>query len=310
MWQWSIRQGGLAKAALIAAALLAGASIARAQEVVALVDGIPITEYDVAQRTKLDQLSTQKAPARQQVIDELINEILEVREAKRFGIDVPDADVERSYANIASHMGIDSQKLTQILANAGSSEQSLKSRLRAQIAWNALVRGRFKASLEVPDSDVEAELQLHKSEQPGDVGYEYTMWPIVFVVPPGSPDSAYEARKREAEALRARFQSCAEGLPFARALNEVAVRDEIIKFSADLPQQSRNILDTTEVGHLTPPERTSEGLEMFAVCGKKQTKSDTPEEKKIRDEIFEQKFGAQAAAYLRKLRREALIQYR
>ena len=310
MWQLGFRQGGLAKAALIAAVLLAGASIARAQEVVALVDGMPVTEYDVAQRTKLDQLSTRKVPSRQEVIDELINEILEVREANRFGIDVPKADVQKSYDNIASHMGIDSQKLTQILAHAGSSEQSLKNRLRAQIAWNALVRGRYKASLEVPDTDVEAELHLHKSDQAADVGYEYTMWPIVFVVPPGSPDSTYEARKREAEALRSRFQSCAEGLPFARQLEEVAVRDEIIKFSADLPQQSRTILDSTDVGHLTPPERTSEGLEMFAVCGKKQTKNDTPEQKKIRDEIFEQKFGAQAAAYLQKLRREALIQYR
>jgi peptidyl-prolyl cis-trans isomerase SurA len=90
----------------------------------------------------------------------------------------------------------------------------------------------------------------------------------------------------------------------------VAVRDEVIKFSADLPQQSRDILGSTAVGHLTPPERTSEGLEMFAVCGKRQTKNDTPAEKKIRDEIFERKFGAEAATYLQKLRREALIEYR
>jgi peptidyl-prolyl cis-trans isomerase SurA len=312
MWQAKIpiRRGRLTAAALVAAIVLAGASVARAQEVVALVNGVPITELDVAQRSKLAQLSTQKMPPRQEVLNTLIDEILEVKEAKRFEIDVPDSEVENSYANVAQHMGIDTQKLTEILNHAGASEQTLKSRLKAQLAWNALVRGRFKASLEIADTDVEAELHLHQPDQTADIGYEYTLRPIVFVVPPSSPDAAYDTRKREADALRARFADCASGLPFARALSEVAVREQVIKFSADLPQQSRAILDGTDLGHLTPPERTSEGIQMFAVCGKKQTKNDTPEQKKIHDALFEKKFDAKAAIYLQKLRREAMIEYK
>lgn len=312
MWRTSIPhfRANLTIAALAAAIMLGGASFACAQEVVALVDGVPITELDIAQRAKLEQLSTQKVPSRQEVLNTLIDEILEIKEAKRFEIDVPDSEVQSSYATVAQHMGIDTDKLTAILAHAGSSAETLKSRLRAQLAWNALVRGRFKASLEIADTDVETELHLRQPDQKADVGYEYTIRPIIFVVPTGSPDSAYETRKREAEALRARFANCADGLPFARALDEVAVRDQIVKFSADLPQQSRDILDATDVGHLTPPEQTSEGLQMFAVCAKKQTKNDTPEQKKVHDELFEKKFGAKAAAYLQKLRREAMIEYK
>lgn len=312
MWRTSGRRLrlGAAAAALAAAIALAGASAASAQQVVALVNGVPITELDIAHRAKLDQLSTQKMPARQDVLNALIDEILEVREAKRFDIDVPDSEVESSYAAVAQRMGIDSEKLTEILGHAGTTADTLKSRLKAQLAWNALVRGRYKASLEIADTDVEAELHLHQGDQKDAVGYEYTMRPIVFVVPPGSPDSAYENRKREAEALRERFANCADGVPFARALDEVAVRDQIIKFSADLPQASRDILDGTALGHLTPPERTSEGLQMFAICAKRQTKTDTPEQKKVHDELFEKKFGAKAAAYLQQLRREAMIEYK
>jgi peptidyl-prolyl cis-trans isomerase SurA len=83
-----------------------------------------------------------------------------------------------------------------------------------------------------------------------------------------------------------------------------------MKFSADLPKPSRDILDGTELGHLTPPERTAEGFQMFAVCSKRQTKNDSPEQKKVHDEIFQKKFDAQAASYLKKLRREALIEYK
>lgn len=314
MWLSSMgaRARPLATAVIAAAALIAGASMAWSQQVVALVDGTPITELDIAQRTKLEQMGTPKPPSRQAVLNMLIDEILEIREAKQYSIDVPESEVDAAYANIADHMGGDAKKLTEILDHGGSSATALKNRLRAQLAWNALVRGRYKASLEIPDSDVEAALQLHQNQDNAkkDVGYEYTMRPIILIVPTGSPPGAYEARKRDADTLRARFQNCADGIPFARALTDVAVRDQVLKFSADLPDQLRAILDGTEVGHLTPPETTSEGVQMFAVCGKRQTKNDTPGKKLIRDEIFEKKFGATAKRYLERLRREAMIEYK
>ena len=136
------------------------------------------------------------------------------------------------------------------------------------------------------------------------------MRPVVFIVPRGSPEAAYETRKRDAEALRARFQNCNEGIPFARALEDVAVRDQVSKFSADLAQQLREILDNTAVGHLTPPETTAEGVQMFAICAKRETKSDTPEMREIRDQMLQQKFGAQAKRYLESLRRAAMIEYK
>jgi peptidyl-prolyl cis-trans isomerase SurA len=295
---------------LAATIMLATAPMAGAQQVVALVNGQPITELDVAQRTKFAEMSTHQTPTRQEVLDGLINEILEIREAKRYTIEPSDSDVNGAYADIATKMGVDPPKLTQILAAGGASEATLKHRLRAQIAWANLVRGRFRASLEIPDSDVEVQLQLHKSADKDQVGYEYIVRPVILVVPHGSPDAVFEARKRDADALRVRFQSCADGIPFARALREVAVRDPVSKSSADLQQELRDILDKTEVGHLTPPEQTAEGVQMFAVCSKKETKSDTPGLREVRDEMFQQKFGAKAKRYLDELRREAMIEYK
>jgi peptidyl-prolyl cis-trans isomerase SurA len=298
-------------AAVLAAATMLAVTVVRAQEeVVVLVDGEPITSLDIQQRAKFIEMSTHKAPTRQEAINSLIDEILELREAKRYEIVPPESEVNQAYANVAGNMGVDIQKLTQILANGGASADTLKHRLKAQIAWTGLVRGRYKASLEIADSDVEAALQLHKSDDKNQVGYEYIMRPILLVVPHGSPDAAYDARKRDADALRARFSSCSDGIPFAQQLSEVAVRDPVSKSSADLPQQLRDILDGTEVGHLTPPEQTDEGIQMFAVCSKKESKTDTPEARKLRDEMFEKKFGAKAKRYLADLRRQAMIEYK
>jgi len=293
------------------AAMLAVGAIARAQqEVIVLVDGEPITTLDLQQRSKFIEMSTHKPPARQEALDSLIDEILELREAKRYEIVPPDSEVNQAYANVASNMGVDTQRLTQILTNGGASAETLKHRLRAQLAWTGLVRGRYKASLEIADSDIEVALHLHNSGNKGQVGYEYIMRPIILVVPHGSADAAYEIRKRDADALRTRFSSCADGIPFAQQLSEVAVRDPVNKSSADLPQQLREILDNTEVGHLTPPEQTSEGIQMFAVCSKKESKTDTPEARKLRDEMFEKRFGAKAKRYLADLRRQAMIEYK
>ena len=65
-------------AALILVASLP-ATTARAQQVVVIVNGDPITALDIEQRTKLTQLSTHKAPPRQEVLEELIDEKLKIQ---------------------------------------------------------------------------------------------------------------------------------------------------------------------------------------------------------------------------------------
>ena len=304
------RCSGFATALFILAMIATISLPARAQQIVLLVNGSPITDLDIAHREKFIEMSTHKKPNRQEAINSLVDETLELKEAARYSLEVSDADVQSAYDNVAENMGVDAQKLTQILANGGASADTLKHKLKAQIAWTTLVRGRFKVSLEIADKDVEAELQLHTPQDNGQVGYEYVVRPIVLIVPRGAPDAAYEARKRDADALRARFANCADGIPFAHGLPEVAVRDPINKSSADLPPALRTILNNVELGHLTPPEQTAEGIQMFAVCSKKESKTDAPGLREVRDKMFEKKFGAKANRYLADLRRQAMIEYK
>jgi peptidyl-prolyl cis-trans isomerase SurA len=305
------RPFALTAAALATAVILTASSSAHAQQIVAFVNGQPITNLDVEHRAKFIQLSTKKPASRKEAIDSLIDEYLEIGEAKRYTIDIPDADIENSYKIVARRMGLDADKLTQLLNGAGASDGTLKLRLRAQAAWGALVRGRYKSSLEIRDKDVETQVQqTRKPDEKSDIGYEYILRPVVFIVPRGSPDAAFEARKHDAEALRSRFVNCNDGVSFARALSDVAVRDQVSKYSADLAQQLREILDNTAIGHLTPPETTAEGVQMFAICEKKETKSDTPEMREVREQMLQQKFGAKAKRYLENLRRAAMIEYK
>jgi peptidyl-prolyl cis-trans isomerase SurA len=297
-------------AALLVLATAAATMPADAQQVVVIVNGEPITALDIEQRSKFLQLTGGgKASSRQEVIDDLINEKLKLFEARKFKLTASDTEVEAAFGAMAARAGATPEQLTQKLVSAGAGAGTLKSRIRADIVWAQLVRGRFQQTLQVGEKDVLSALETRKKDDK-DAGYEYTLRPILFIVPKGSPPTAFEARRREAEALKARFQSCEEGIAFARALKDVAVRTQVIKNSADLPAPLRSVLDSMQVGRLTNPDQTPQGIEVFALCAKSETKADSPGKREVREEIFAKRFQAQATQYLKQIRGGAMIEYR
>ena len=89
-----------------------------------------------------------------------------------------------------------------------------------------------------------------------------------------------------------------------------AIRETVTRTSADLPPALREVLDKTPIGHLTAPEVTKQGVEMVALCDRKQTTVDTPKKKEIRDKMYNAKFEAKSKAYLEQIRKAAMIEYR
>lgn len=298
---------GLSLAGLAVAAMLAGALPARAQ-VVAIVNGEPITEVDIQQRTRLSELSTQKKPSRQEALDDLIDDKLKVQLSKRYIAEVPKREIENAYANMARRVGMSPAQFAKTTAASGVSAEALKARIHADYVWGQIVRGKFQGSLQVGEKEIEVKLQGEKVDDPAN--YEYKLRPVLFLVPRGAAPAAFEARKKDAEALRARFQSCPEGLRFAMALPDVAVRDTIARQSADLAEAQRKVLNETAIGHLTPPDITPQGVELFAVCSKTAATGDTPAKRKARDELFNERYQAASKKFLKELRKQALIEYK
>ena len=285
------------------------ATTAGAQQIVVIVNGEPITALDVDQRSKLSQLSTHKVPPRQEVLDELINERLKLREAKKFGLDVSVSEVDTAYASMAGRMRFTADQLTQQLAKSGVNVSTLKARIKADIAWSQIVRGRY--AVEPADRRERYPLRHGHRTRTTTVGYDYTMRPILFLVPAGSAETFIEGRKREAEALRGRFQGCEEGITFARALKDVAVREQVIRSSADIPAELRKVLEGIEVGRLTPPEVTKFGVEMFAICAKKESTADnSPGKRQAKESLMAQRYEQRSKQYLQELRRGAMLEYK
>jgi peptidyl-prolyl cis-trans isomerase SurA len=296
-------------AAIACAAAISAPSAASAQ-VVVVANGSPITAYDIEQRGKLDSAATHKKYDRKEVIQELIDDRLKISRAKLYGLEVSDTEVNTAFGNMAKAQHLTSDQFVQILARAGVEPATLKSRIRAEITWGQLIRGKFASSLEIGDSDITKALQARKEDTSDAVGYLYTLYPVIVVVPSGSSQADIENKKREADSLRGRFLTCKDGLAFARALRDVAVRDPIIKNSSDLPPALRDLLGTIEIGRLTAPEVTAQGLQMFALCDKKETKTDSPLKVQLRQELFAKRFDSEAKKFLDEIRKQAMIEYK
>jgi peptidyl-prolyl cis-trans isomerase SurA len=290
--------------------LMGSGSPLHAQTVAVMVNGEPITNYDIEQRSKLHFLTTRKPPVRQTVIDELIDEKVKIKEGKKFGVEPTSVDVDGSFASMSSRMRTSPEALTKSLESQGIRVDTLRARIKADMVWTSLIRGRFKESLQVGEKDVAAAVQVKGEEKQEGEAFEYQMQPIVLIVPRGSPPALVESRRKEAEALRGRVQTCQDANDLFKSMQNAAIRDTVSKTSADLPAVLREVLDKTPIGHLTEPEVTKQGVEMVALCGRKPTTIDTPKKKEIRDKMFAEKYEAKSKSYLQEVRKAAMIEYR
>ena len=173
-------RNSLAAAVLTLCGLMLPA-VATAQ-VVVVANGSPITELDIAQRSKLMAASTHKTPARQEVIQDLIDDRIKIAKAKMYTIDITDADVDNTFQTMASRQHLSPQQFSEVLMRSGIYPQTLKARIRAELAWNQLIRGKFSASLEINDVDV-TKAMMESHEASTGVGYIYTLYPVIVLAP-------------------------------------------------------------------------------------------------------------------------------
>ncbi|WP_428029625.1 SurA N-terminal domain-containing protein [Ancylobacter sp.] len=307
--------GPVVRALLLGCAVFAAAATlpqpVRAQQILVLVQGQPITSFDVAQRIKLAQLTERQNLSQKQALEELIDQRLKVVTAERFGITADKDEIEKLFARMGSRSGRSPEQLTQALAQSGLDAAMLKAKMRADYVWNNYVRGRFSSVATVRDSDVFAALQskgedLTRAQRTT----EYTVRQIVLVVGRTASPGERSQRLAEANGLRKQFSGCESGVETARGMRETVVRDPVIRTSADVTAAVRKIMDDTPVGQLTAPEVTRAGIEMIAICSRREVVGESAQKREVRTDLENKQFEAVSKKLLDDARKSAMIQYR
>jgi hypothetical protein len=107
----------------------------------------PITEDDVDQRTKLDLLLTQKQVSREDAINDVSVDLFRIARAEIAGL-LSDDLVDKAFADMCSRRGVAPSDLMKTLEEKGIRLDTLRKRLRSEVARERLARMQCRRNCE------------------------------------------------------------------------------------------------------------------------------------------------------------------
>lgn len=245
---------------------------AAASEIKVVVNRTPITSYDIQRRAAFMKLQRRKGNLNEQAEEELIDQTLRLAEAQRLGIKVTDQQVDAAYNNFAKSNKMTVKQLDGIMSQTGVTTSHFKEFIRAQMSWSQALgaRGRRDAG-KMSEQDVVRRMLQQGGAKP--TATEYMLQQVIFVVP-ASERGKMAQRKREAEAMRARFNGCNNTREFAKGLLDVTVKDLGRKLAPELPPDWAEQIKNTKVGGATGVRETPIGIEFIGICSSREVSDD------------------------------------
>jgi peptidyl-prolyl cis-trans isomerase SurA len=137
---------------------------------------------------------------------------------------------------------------------------------------------------------------------------EYRLQQVIFVVPKRDRGAILGKRKREAQALRARFTGCDDTYNITKGLIDVTVRDLGRVLAPELPTDWADPIKKTKAGHATEVRVTDRGAEFIGICSEREVSDDRVAELAFQtDENRDKKSQDLSKKYTDELREKAVI---
>lgn len=273
-----------------------------AQEVAAFVNGVPVTNYDVEQRMRINRATGGRGADRGTALRDLIDDQVKINEARRIGYRLTETNVDEQISRIAASNRQSLYEFNQNLAKSGIDMNAYRKKLLADYSWELAVEHSRKGKL---GSEPKPDPIFSNKTGEGVKVTEYALTSVVFIIPPGTTPAQ---RIKDANAARGRFSGCATGLEEMRTMRDVAIRPPVRRMSNGLNKQLADLLAKTPVDKMTGPMASDQGIEMIAVCEKNERIDRTAKSPTETAEAGK-KNAAFADDYLKTLRARTVIQY-
>ncbi|MDB5688085.1 MAG: peptidylprolyl isomerase [Rhizorhabdus sp.] len=149
----------------------------------AIINGTIITGTDIDQRLALVILANggkiadeERERLRLQVLRNIIDETIQIQEAKAHDIEITQAEIDQSYARVSERFKRTPETMGVYLRQQGSSERSIKRQIQGELAWSRLLRRRVEPFVNVSEDEVQSimdRLQASKGQQEYHIGEIY-----------------------------------------------------------------------------------------------------------------------------------------
>ena len=163
----SMRHSGLW---LVVSAIILGAlatpvtaQVTRLDSVVAIVDDDIILASEVAERlNQIKDSATSRgielpddATTTQEALDRLILESIQMQLAERFGVRIPDAQLDESMARVAAQNGLSLEQFRQALIQSGQDYNAMRESLRKDLAIQRVQQGNVMRNINITEKEID-----------------------------------------------------------------------------------------------------------------------------------------------------------
>lgn len=293
---------------------------ARAQtlEIAAVVNDEVISRLDVQNRLSLIALSTDIALTPEntqklypQILRNLIDEKLQLQEARRLGLSASDTEVNAAITRLAAQNNLPPEQFEQFISQKGASFDSLLDQVRATIVWTKIIRQKFSTAAIVTEDEIQEAINREKTNL---TAPQYLVAEIFLnVETPGDEASVKELADR----LVSEVMQGAPFAPLARQFSQSASAPQGGDLGwvkrGQLPALLDQKLALMQPNQITKPQRLADGYVIMLLRDVR-----IPEEgsvpdinrQAVADLIRQKKLEGSARKYLRDLRTLALVDLR
>lgn len=246
----------------------------------AVVNGKIITQTDIEQRLALIVLANgDKIPAeemdrlRVQVLRNLIDETLQIQEAKANDITISKAELDDSFARIAANFKQTPDQFTQYLQSKGSSAASIKRQMEGEMAWSRLLRRNVQPFVNVSEEEVQSVIDRMKALKGSE---EYRVGEIYLSSTPENAQQIFENARNIIEQIRQGGSFQAYARQFSEASTAAVGGDLGWVRPGQLPDALGQALTEINVGQIVGPIAIPGGFSVLYLMDKRKVLTADP----------------------------------
>jgi peptidyl-prolyl cis-trans isomerase SurA len=258
-------------AVLIAAAGGPTSSLAQGvMRIAAVVNDEVISAYDLSQRVlmvmvtgRIPDTDENRRRLAEQVLRNMIDEQLQLQEAKRLNIRVSDEEIAKLLAKLNAQNKLPPGTIESVLGRAGVDINALKGKLRADEAWTKLIRERLQQQIFISDEEVDEELKRLQAVQ-----HLPRLRVAEIFLPVDNPDTekqVYELANRLMQQIRAGADFAALAREFSQSASAAVGGDLGWVTKGQLAPEVDRVLANTEERQVAGPVQTLGGYYILLV---------------------------------------------
>ncbi|HYE49462.1 MAG TPA: peptidylprolyl isomerase [Azospirillaceae bacterium] len=285
MIRFSRRLAGIAAAVLISTAVPASAQ-QPVERIAAVINDEIISQSDVVGRMQL-AIATSGLPdspeTRQRLLPQvmrlLVDEVLQMQEARRLNLVVTDEEIDRALTNLAEQNRMTLDQFKEALTRAGVPYATLRNQAMANLAWSKLVQRRIRPTINISDEEIDAYAERLKANAGKP---EYLVSEIFIPVDtPASEDEAKRLADRLVEQVGQGANFAAVAQQFSQTANAAAGGDMGWIQQGQLEDQLDGALQQLQPGQMSRPLRGSAGYHILLVRDQRTVTAGNPADIKV-----------------------------